>query len=461
MHQPKMPSVFPLKVSAFERYMLIDDRPSHPLTCHFPLRFSGRLDRSALEAAVRMTLQRHPMLAARLEEVDGELRWVAAANPAPLIDFGPMGKPMRFAGGEPIDLRREAGLRIWVRTDEHHVLIQFQIHHACTDGAGAYRFIEDLLCAYHDLSRQREDELDAICWRPLDLGRIENRNCLGLTRWGKLRRLPADLWGFFYGFGIFMILRPVVLAAPEPSEPKEIIDEEEFNVVPEFVTHKFDEDQLRGLIATARRSRATLTDLILRDVFLAMDDWNCRYGATRWNRCLRIMVPSDLRGLDDLNLPACNVVGMYNLDRFMWMFRNERRLMTSVRLEMKVLKFFRFGIAFVRTVQVVTRWKWWTSVLRRSNRCFATTVVSNVGRLFVSAPLPRRDGKLICGDMVLDEVECAPPVRPLTTTGFALLTYAGTCMLMMNYDRRRLTRVAAEQFMETVAARLHANLNEG
>jgi hypothetical protein len=73
--------------------------------------------------------------------------------------------------------------------------------------------------------------------------------------------------------------------------------------------------------------------------------------------------------------------------------------------------------------------------------------------------LPRRDEKLVCGDMVLDEVECAPPVRPLTVTGFALMTYAGKCTLVMNYDRCRMTRTAAEEFMETVTARLHANLN--
>ncbi len=446
-----------MKLAAFERYMLIDDRPSHPMTCHFPLRFSGSLDRGAFEAAVVLALQRHPMLASRLEEVEGKLRWKALADARPPIDFGRMGEPLRFARAEAIDLHHETGLRIWVRTGEGQVLIQLQIHHACADGAGAYRFIEDLLCAYHDLSRRQNGESGepgAICWRPVDSARLEQRTHLGLTRWGRLRRLPADLWGFLYGFSMFVLLRPAPLAAPDSPDS----EKEDLGVVPDFVTHSFDDEQLRGLIAAARRCRATLTDLFVRDVFLAMDDWNRRHGATRWNRCLRIMVPSDLRGPDDELMPACNVVGMYNLDRFMWMFPGPRSLMTTIRLEMKVLKYFRFGISFVRAAQIVTRWKWWASIMRRPNRCFTTTVVSNVGRLFTSAPLPRHDGKLVCGDMVLEETECAPPVRPLTVAGFALLTYAGECKLMMNYDRRRLTRADAEDFMETVVARLHANL---
>lgn len=444
-----------MKLSAFERYMLIDDRPSHPMTCHFPLRFSGDFDPEAFVTAVGLTLERHPMLASRLEEVEGALRWVADTSAQPPIDFGLIGEPLRFTGAEAIDLRRETGLRIWVRTGENHTLIQLQIHHACTDGAGAFRFIEDLLCAYHDLAQQENVEPDAIRWRPVDPSRLEKRASLGMTRWGKLRRLPADLWGFFYGFSIFMLLRPATLAVPKLPEPGGL---EELELVPEFVTLSFDEKQLKGLITAARQSRGTLTDLFLRDIFLAMDDWNRRHGGTTWNRCLRIMVPSDLRGADDQHMPACNVIGMYNLDRFMWMFRNPRLLMTSVRLEMKILKFFRFGIAFVRAAAILTRWKWWTSVMRRPNRCFTTTVVSNVGRLFLSAPLPRREGKLVCGNMVLDEIQCAPPIRPLTFAGFALSTYAGRCTLMMNYDRRRWTRATAEDFMEVVSGRLHANL---
>jgi hypothetical protein len=452
--QPKLPNPFPLKIAAFELYMVLDDRPLFPMTCHFPLRFSGRLDPKAFEKALSLTLQRHPMLAANVKEIDGDLNWVAAEDIMPPIDYGKINDPLQFPNSEQIDLYRETGLRIWVRTGEDRVLIQLQIHHACTDGAGAYQFVEDLLCAYHYLAQQNAERPDAISWRAVDLSLIADRNRLGLTRWQMLRRLPADVWGFVYGFGIFLLLRPAALASPGPPEPSE----DELNCVPEFVTHSFAGEQVRDLIAAAKQSRGTLTDLVLRDVFLGMDDWNRRHGALQRTRPLRIMVPTDLRGPRDANLPACNLVGMYNLDRFMWMFRKAKRLMTSIRLESRILKFFNFGISFVRTIQVVTYSKWWTAKMLRTD--ITTTVVSNVGRLFTSTPLPRSDGKLVCGDMVLDEVECAPPVRSSMNATFALVTYAGKCTLMMNYDRRNLTRQAAESLKNTIVSRLNANLTE-
>ena len=47
-----------LPLTAFEEYMLRDDRPAHPMDFFIRLRFTGRLDRSAVAAAWHRALMR-------------------------------------------------------------------------------------------------------------------------------------------------------------------------------------------------------------------------------------------------------------------------------------------------------------------------------------------------------------------------------------------------------------------
>ena len=99
--------------------------------------------------AVRRAVLRHPLLCAHLSvsRITG-FRWVAAADPYPYVDCADASVPLSFPGRERIDLRSETGLRVWAREGNGHTELRFQFHHACCDGVGAYRVIEDVLCAY-------------------------------------------------------------------------------------------------------------------------------------------------------------------------------------------------------------------------------------------------------------------------------------------------------------------------
>jgi hypothetical protein len=85
--------------------------------------------------------------------------------------------------------------------------------------------------------------------------------------------------------------------------------------------------------------------------------------------------------------------------------------------------------------------------LMQRDRCYATSVLSNVGRVFAATGLHRQNGKIRTGELVLESVESAPPVRPQTPSSFTLLSYAGTLTLVMNYDRYFWTPQAAHDFM--------------
>ena len=69
----------PMPLTAFEEYMFRDDRPTHPMSIVFRLRFSGALNRDAASVAWSQTIGRHALLLSTILAV-GNRRpcWIAA-----------------------------------------------------------------------------------------------------------------------------------------------------------------------------------------------------------------------------------------------------------------------------------------------------------------------------------------------------------------------------------------------
>ncbi len=62
-------------------------------------------------------LANHPLLRSHLDTSPGlEPQWIELAEWLPPIDWDQAGVPLRFSSGEGIDLGRDTGLRLWVRT---------------------------------------------------------------------------------------------------------------------------------------------------------------------------------------------------------------------------------------------------------------------------------------------------------------------------------------------------------
>lgn len=55
-------ALFPLPLTTFEKYMLLDDRADYPMAFVIQLKLSGELRRSAFESSLEETLSRHPLL---------------------------------------------------------------------------------------------------------------------------------------------------------------------------------------------------------------------------------------------------------------------------------------------------------------------------------------------------------------------------------------------------------------
>ena len=444
----------PLKLVAFERYMLDDDRSSHPMAFRLKLAFSGRFDEDAFRAAVKTAVARHPLFRAHIcSDRPRALEWTDAADAETYVDIADIDTPVTFPGQEQIDLRNETGVRIWVRTGPDATEIRFQLHHSCCDGIGAYRFAEDLLCAY---DQQVHPEAGRSEYRPLDSQRLARRTQFGLSWWRVMLRLPLEIWGIVVGMFTFFVGRPVALQSPQQPN---LSEDEQLRLI-DYASHWFDEETATRLRAAARSAGVTLNDLLLRDLFLAIRDWNGQHDPRTRRRAIRLSVPMDLRGPGDEQMPAANVVAMIFVDRRPAIFPNPRWLLKSINWEMRFIKWGRFGIAFVRACGLVDLIPGGLRLLSRANRCYATAVLSNMGRPFSDSKLARQGEKIITGDLVLEEVESAPPVRPYTSAALTCLSYAGRFALVMNYDRHHFTTESAEALLDTITQQIGASASD-
>ncbi len=409
--------LFPLHLSPIEIFMLADDRRGHPMTFVIQLQLSGRIDRGAFEPALADALGRHPLLRAWIKAGKGDRPcWMPAEDQDPDLDWGSEGTPLACPRGEGIDLTREIGLRVWVRQGEGRATVVLQFHHACCDGTGAYRFIGDLLAGYGIRTAAAESRpafgpveaslLRARKRRTLGPGRPHGRELTRLAireGWKLLARRPDPLVPPAAGFR-------------NGSPPADF---------PGFLSFTFDRTGHQRLREVAGRCGATLNDLLLRDAFLTMEQWNRRQRSGGRRGRLRIMMPTDLRGGGDFEMPAANLTGYTFLTRDARDCDSPENLLRGIRSETALIKDRRSGTAFLDTIFAASRVRWLLPFLLSRNLCLATAVLSNAGdpsRRF-TAQLPRQSGRVVCGNLVLEEITGVPPLRSKTRATFSISQY--------------------------------------
>ncbi|MFA6564481.1 MAG: hypothetical protein WCV00_21430 [Verrucomicrobiia bacterium] len=449
--------LFPLKLNVFERYMWADDRPTSPMSFFVRVLFSGTLDKAAFAGALEAALQRHPLLHARVTGGHKrDLTWVMSPELLPWLDHADEDVPMLFPGSFRIDLRKENGLRIWVRHSNDRGEVRFQFHHVCCDGVAANQFIADVLCAYDWKRRGAAETTPA--FRPLDFDGLRRRHRLGTRQQNRLLHGLVAAWAAFVRLPLFFLTRPTPLHAPEAAS--EFGAEVHDTVVPDLLTWRFSDTQLGSLLATAKQSGGTLNDLMIRDFFLAMHEWNQRHSR-QCGQFLRILIPFNLRGPEHNRLPATNVMGMINIDRRSSQISrvNPESLLDGIRSETRFLKTSRLPAAFINAMAVGEKAMGSLERIFRTNRCLTTAVLSNLGRIFNDTPLHRHDGKLLAGNLVVEAIDTAPPVRTGSGISCTLYTYADQLSLTMLYDRRSFSPNAAKQLLNRIVAQIEQTIH--
>jgi len=440
-----------LPFTPMEELMFHQDCSAYPCTCFVRMRFVGRLGKDALEPAVQRAIARHPMLAARVDPNQSKLRWQLDPEPTQSITWQEADISDEFPTASSLQLD-QGGLRLQVRLyrDLSDLLLHF--HHAAVDGLGISQFIHDFMLFY---SEQKGVSHRKRALRQYETSRLKQRGTMGLT-WGKLvSMIPKQAIGLA-GVRQFLMRKPVPLVPHKRASA----DAATAHPFPTAQIKHFSAEESKLFRFTAKQAGVTTNDLLCRDLFLAMNDFRQEEGITDDDAWLRLMVPFSLRGAADRHLPAANVVSSVFLDRKGSQMSDPADLLVSIHDEMQLIKENELGYTFVLSLCVNRMLPGGLRRVARGNRCNASAVFTNLGRLVSRTGLPSENGEAICGDVRLQHLEILPPLAPFTCIAFGAGWYANRLSISMRYDLRVLTTDQASALLDKLVTRIRETKSE-
>ena len=444
---PTFAGIFPLPLTIFEIFMLVDARVGYPMMCDLELHFQGSIDRAAFDSGLAFAMARNPLFRSLvIDHGPKQLAW-QLTDRLPLVDWAPAGTPRGARYDKTIDLRVDIGLRVWVRHDIDRSTVLFHFHHACADGMGGFAFIEDFLVGYAAAFPQSAP-VEA---RPLEPQRLNHRQDFGIDQRSFWRTVGDSLLGV-REFVKFFAEAPRPLPTMTPHVEGHTVARSAG-----FLSQPLSEEVTSGLRCAAGNAGATLNDLLLRDLLIAMRDWSRAAGDDPGQRRLRILVPQNLRQREDRGMPAANVMGFAFITRRANMCDHGDQLLTSIRDETELLRRYRLSLFFLGGIAAAQSTGMFPWMMRRTF-CFSTSVLTNLGdptRRFV-ARLPRSGAGLVVGNLVFEQITGGPPVRPLTKAAFSIFNSARNLSISLKCDPHCYSSLDTQRLLGQYVAQLRS-----
>lgn len=443
--------LFPLLLTATEELLFLDDRPAYPSCCFVRAEFSGCFDRSTLEAAIRTALRQHPLLTARVARRGSQWIWVPVDNPQTVIGW--MAKPTGdgLPPAKRIDLTEEIGIRFQVLLDVAASTLILQFHHAACDGVGIFQFLHDLLVAYASALSHSTNETDVT--KP-DPKRLARRGTFGLTMAERIGMVPLQIINLWEARQfVYRLPAPLIpyRAAPNNSSVP--------SSYPAAISARLTSEETAALRRTAKQLGVTINDLLLRDTFLACDEWRKLRGGHRSEDWLRMAVPMNLRKRHDHLRSAANVVSILCLDRGDADFDDPSSFLGGLHDEIARDQRRKMGFTFPLATALCRHLPGGLKKHIWADKCLTSTFLSNLGVMYEHSPLQSSSGLLVAGDMTLESLELLPPLRPYIAAGFAVGTYADRLWIALHYDPRPSTQAEAQDLMAILLQRIRSSID--
>jgi hypothetical protein len=406
--------LFPLPLSPFEVLMLLDDRPELPMTFCVQMVFRGQIDRVAFQQAVDHAVRRHPLLRARVAWPGKRPVWMLPDfQSAPVMwleEHQARGDTLRS-----LDLARDSGLCIVAQAGESHTKVWLHLHHACWDGAGARRFMVDVLTGYAQIY---DADSAPTTWDELDYSLLTNRHHFpGLT--GAATKVSTSWWKKLRDAFHFHVLTPRPLASANSKTPG-----------PPRTTpihrHVFSSKDFLRFRQLTREQEVSLNDVAMALLFVTLADWNRTFGPSGETHRLRIMMPTDLRSAADDRLPATNRMSFSFLARTSRDCQEWETLLRGIRAESKYIQEVRIGLDFLGGIGLAQCVPGLLPLMLRLPRCMATALLTNLGdptKRF-RRRFPAQGNSVLVGNLVLEQLFGSPPLRPYVHAGFGLCVCA-------------------------------------
>lgn len=429
--------------------MLADDRRDYPMCFVVELELSGELDRSVFEQSVNAALERHPLLTAIIGPgKGGKDCWIAAPNPLPFLNFGNISDPIELPeSSEYIDLRSQAGLRIFVRNDRERALITAQFHHAACDGIGSYQFLGDVLYEY--AKRTSAAELK----EPIDLPakRLRSRGAASYNI--NNFRLPNGKYQRTWDEALTHLSRfNAVLTSKAKSNHGDY---------PGIQSHTFDRRTYKNLRLAAQSNGQIINDMLVEKLFETLHGWNRLHGSFPRRKHVSIMMPMNLREASDNDISACNIVAHAFIRRSQKQLQDKTEFRKNLASELLNVKANRHKVRFMH--MIAGGHYFYPRLLKLSldwKKNLATAILSNTGdptKQF-HAVFPREDGMIRCGNLLLQDVAGVPPLRPGTNATVSIFTYRRNLKICLRCDPHHFdeeqTKRLLDMYIENIVAEL-------
>ena len=425
--------------------MLVDDQPAYPMSCFFLIKLQGRFNVAVFESALQKALEKHPLLTSSVTETNGHFFWQNTEKP-PKVARLPLDEERLFPPSNGINLFHEPALKVTICNDNAHsetveldgrTNIIFEVHHSASDAAGTTRFIEDILCGYANVHIE-----------PVEPALLVRRGAFGQSWRQILCSLPKQFWGLFRAW-TFLLNRIVPLTPNKPDRDASVPPAD----YPAILHRDLTATETQNVLHKAKQLGISINDLFLCTSFFAMQRWQQQNVTNEQKGHLRIAVPINLRTSADDRMSAANIVSMVFIDRKPEKIEETQAFYREVCREMQHIKRCNLGWAFIHGLGVYRRIFGSFRKMIQQDRCWTTATVSNLGRVFMDVPLPRREGRVLINESLeLIGAETCPPVRSWTALGIAVLTYAGCMTINLHYDSNVLTRSDAQLILESIVS---------
>jgi hypothetical protein len=215
-------------------------------------------------------------------------------------------------------------------------------------------------------------------------------------------------------------------------------------------------DQWLELRRLAESRGATVNDVLLTALVLAVRDWNQRYASGRQSRPIRIMMPTNQRISGDGGLSATNVLGYAMLDRAARETQTPAELLESLRRETAMIARQNLSIRFMISLGVIARWPRLLEYALSRQGSWATAVLSNLGEVGRRVRKSYRwDGdRLAAGDLRLEAIYGAPPIRRGTRVALGVSVFRQRLAVAALFDPHHFNAADQEEFLDRFQAAL-------
>lgn len=446
----KVSQTFPLPVSPMEHLILVKDRDDYPMTLWVYLEFLGKFpNREFLEFTILEGLKGHERFQAHisgpLNKKTSDLFWVDASSEKPYIDWGKKGDPLVFPKSHRINLYSELGTRFFIRESKEKTYIYIQVHHACCDGLGIFLFLDNIHRRIFSLLSQ-DKSIPSYQMSNLSQKRDPSPHHI---EGGRFKRFWISFKNFSDGLNYtFKSIQP--LAHPPFLEVGTFEAE---NKYPSFKSFTFNPLETEDLIIFAKKQGASLHDLMITDLFLALAKWNESYEITKKNVNLRILIPVDLRFRTQTDPTLKNNLTFFEITQTSKALQSPQKLLQNIILETeKIRRSEPRAFLFQKFIKILGKINGLMySAFNWDKHIYATSLLSFIPLdNFLSPAKMTQQGYSIKLDdqlLVLEKIVGMTPYQRSTPAVFNALTYRGQLTINVHYDPKIFSSIHGEALL--------------